>query len=72
MKISFNVHLYVGLVVTVASAVATGILPLENAIPDSWIPHVKAWEAIIAFGGGVYLTALSQSTSSPSPPTVSK
>lgn len=60
---------YLGLAVTLESAIGNGTLVLTNAIPSAWIPTVQAWCGILAFVGTALMTGLSRMTGS-APPSV--
>ena len=49
---------WLGIVFSVAAAVAGGSLVLKGAFPEAWIPYISAWCGIIGFVGNVTLTAL--------------
>jgi hypothetical protein len=57
---------WLGIVFSVAAAVAGGSLVLKGAFPESWIPYISAWCGIIGFVGNVTLTALNAQASTTS------
>ncbi len=53
-----SVRFWLGILFSVASAVAGGSLVLKGAFPADWLPYISAWAGIIGFVGNVVLTAL--------------
>ena len=50
---------YLGILVTVQTAVGQGAVPLTNMMPEAWIPMVKGWSQFLGFIGTTVMTALS-------------
>lgn len=46
--------------VAVELAIGNGTVSLTNAVPDVWIPTVKAWCGLLAFCGSTIITVLSR------------
>lgn len=43
-----------GVLVFLCVPLGAGEVPLHNAVPENWIPHIEAWATIIAWlAGGV-------------------
>ncbi len=53
-----SARFWLGILFSIASAVAGGSLVLKGAFPEFWIPYISAWAGIIGFVGNVVLTAL--------------
>src|SRR5262245_13903972 len=64
--VSPEVRFILGIIFSVAGAIAGGTLVLKGAIPEAWIPVVVAWSSIIGFVGNVVLTALNAMAATPS------
>ena len=53
-----TIRFWLGIIFSVAAAVAGGSLALKGAFPDAWLPYISAWCAIVGFVGNITLTAL--------------
>ncbi len=53
-----SVRFWLGILFSIASAVAGGSLVLKGAFPEGWLPYISAWAGIVGFVGNVVLTAL--------------
>jgi len=49
---------YLGIVVTIESAIGQGAVKLTNVVPDAWAPYIVGWCTLLAFIGNVIMTAL--------------
>jgi hypothetical protein len=58
MHIDPSFRFWLGILFSIASAVAGGSLVLKGAFPQNWLPYISAWAGIIGFIGNVVLTAL--------------
>lgn len=56
ISIDLNLHFWIGLVIFVSTAIASGTIHLTDAIPDDWIRPVTAWASIVSIVGSGYLT----------------
>lgn len=61
---------YLGLLVTIETAIGQGSVSLTNVIPIEWAPYVKAWCSLLSFIGTAVMTAMSAYSSKASGPLV--
>ncbi len=61
---------YLGILVTVQTAIGQGAVPLTNMMPEMWIPFVKGWSQFLGFIGTTVMTALSGFSSKSAGPLV--
>lgn len=50
---------YLGVLVTIQTAIGQGAVPLTNTFPETWIPFIKGWSQFLGFIGTTIMTALS-------------
>lgn len=50
---------YLGLIVTIETAIGNGTVSLTNVVPLEWAPYIKAWCDLLAFIGTALMTAMS-------------
>ena len=62
---------YLGLIVTIETAIAQGTISLTNMIPELAIPYVVAWNKALAFVGTAVMTGLSGYSSAAQGPMMS-
>lgn len=61
---------YLGIIVTIESAIGQGAVKLTNVVPDSWAPFIIGWCTLLAFIGNVVMTALAGYSSKTAGPLV--
>lgn len=61
---------YLGILVTIESAIGQGAVKLTNVVPDAWAPFVVGWCSLLAFIGNVVMTALAGYSSKTAGPLV--
>lgn len=61
---------YLGILVTIESAIGQGAVKLTNVVPDAWSPYVVGWCSLLAFIGNVVMTALAGYSSKTAGPLV--
>ena len=49
---------WLGILIFLEEGIGQGTVKLTNVLPDSWIPYVVAWCALLAWAGGAVQTAL--------------
>lgn len=50
---------YLGIAVTIETAIGQGSVSLTNVVPASWAPYIVGWCSLLAFIGTAVMTALS-------------
>lgn len=60
-----------GFVINIQKGIGQGAISLTNMVPDSWIPHIVAWNNGLAWAGLMLMTALAALSSSNSGPLIS-
>lgn len=61
---------YLGILVTIESAIGQGAVKLTNVVPDAWAPFIVGWCTLLAFIGNVLMTALAGYSSKTAGPLV--
>jgi hypothetical protein len=61
---------YLGILVTIQTAIGQGAVTLTNVFPELWIPYIKGWSQFLGFIGTTIMTALSGFSSKSSGPLV--
>lgn len=61
---------YLGILVTIESAIGQGAVKLTNVVPDAWAPFIIGWCTLLAFIGNVLMTALAGYSSKTAGPLV--
>jgi hypothetical protein len=61
MNIDPKVLFWLGLIVSVALAIANGTIAFKGAVPDSIIPYLTTWCAIVGNIGTIVMTAIAGS-----------
>ena len=49
---------YLGILVTIETAIGQGTVKLTNLVADQWIPFITGWCTLLSFVGNVVMTAL--------------
>ena len=70
MSVDPKITFWLGVAVTIATAIGGGTVTLTNLIPADWIPFVTGWTNLIAFVGTAILTALTGISSNKAGPFV--
>lgn len=61
---------YLGILVTIESAIGQGAVKLTNVVPETWSPYIIGWCTLLAFIGNVVMTALAGYSSKTAGPLV--
>lgn len=61
---------YLGILVTIETAIGQGTVKLTNLMPDMWVPMITGWCTLLAFVGNVVMTALAGYSSKQAGPLV--
>jgi hypothetical protein len=61
---------YLGILVTIQTAIGQGAVSLTNVFPEMWIPYVKGWSQFLGFIGTAIMTAMSGASSKNAGPLV--
>lgn len=61
---------YLGILVTIESAIGQGAVKLTNVVPEAWAPIIIGWCTLLAFIGNVLMTALAGYSSKTAGPLV--
>jgi hypothetical protein len=68
MKVDPKVTMILGIITTLSLAIGQGTIHLTGAVPDTWIPVITGWAAIISTVNSAVLTALAAISSKQSGP----
>ena len=58
MFVDPKIRFWFGVVISIASGIATGTVTLTHMVPEAWVPYVVAWCAFFAIAGNLVLTTL--------------
>ena len=61
---------YLGILVTIETAIGQGTVKLTNLVADQWIPAITGWCTLLSFVGNVIMTALAGYSSKQAGPLV--
>ena len=61
---------YLGILVTIETAIGQGTVNLTNVVPSHWVPIITGWCTLLAFVGNVVMTALAGYSSKSTGPLV--